>query len=295
MITKLSSSKEVLAKIISDYNLQENDIRIADIKNWIAEGMENIGSVNNLNHIVVVLPIKDYQCKLPCDLQQLSYVAYSNNPNNGWVPIKKATGVFSVYDKKCCDSDCNMLIQNDALIPLVKNMFNIVDDKEALDKLKADPNIRKTLSALINQYTVCDANHIPNKCNLIQYDVKPGYIFTNVRDGFLKISYYAIYTDEEGMPMIPDMQSYKEALTYYVGTKLLYPDWIAGKVSNYVYESIKNSWNFYRNQAYAESLMPTQNELHNIGHTWLTLVPNVNTYDTFTGELGDEQYIYNWN
>ena len=46
MINKLISSKEIIAKAIADYNLQEADIKITDIKSWIAEGMELIGSVN---------------------------------------------------------------------------------------------------------------------------------------------------------------------------------------------------------------------------------------------------------
>lgn len=39
----------------------------------------------------------------------------------------------------------------------------------------------------------------------LQYMTKPGYIMTNIPTGFIKIEYYAIFTDEEGMPMIPDM------------------------------------------------------------------------------------------
>ena len=38
---------------------------------------------------------------------------------------------------------------------------------------------------------------------------KPGYIMTNIPEGFVKVSYYAIFTDEEAMPMIPDIESYK--------------------------------------------------------------------------------------
>ena len=35
---------------------------------------------------------------------------------------------------------------------------------------------------------------------------------TNIPEGFVKVSYYAIFTDEEAMPMIPDIESYKEAI-----------------------------------------------------------------------------------
>nr|DAL58523.1 MAG TPA_asm: hypothetical protein [Bacteriophage sp.] len=51
-----------------------------------------------------------------------------------------------------------MLVQDEALIPMVKNMFNLTNDRQALDKLNEDDNLRSTLSALLNQYTVCSSN-----------------------------------------------------------------------------------------------------------------------------------------
>ena len=118
----------------------------------------NIGSVNQLEHKVVVLPLNSYQCKLPCDLERLNSVAYSTCSCGGWIPMKRTTGTFSVYDKKCCHCDCDMIIQDSAMFPIIKNMFNLIDDKQALDKLNSDDNLRKTLSCLINQYTICSKN-----------------------------------------------------------------------------------------------------------------------------------------
>jgi hypothetical protein len=57
---------------------------------------------------------------------------------------------------------------------------------------------------------------------------KPGYIMTNIPCGFVKISYYAIFTDSEGMPMIPDIESYKETIFWYVTMKLMYPKKLKG-------------------------------------------------------------------
>ena len=107
MITRLVSSKEIVAKAIADYNLQEDEIKITDIKSWLAEGMELIGSVNQMDHKVAVLHIHDYQCKLPCDLQRLNSVAFSFCENGGWFPAKRTTGTFSVFDKKCNGGCCN--------------------------------------------------------------------------------------------------------------------------------------------------------------------------------------------
>ena len=89
MINKMVSSKAVVAKIIADLALNEEDIKITDIKQWIGDACMNIGSVNQLEHKVVVLPLNSYQCKLPCDLERLNSVAYSTSSCGGWIPMKK--------------------------------------------------------------------------------------------------------------------------------------------------------------------------------------------------------------
>ena len=50
MINKLISSKAVIAKIIADLDLQEDNMRISDMIEWIGESVSKIGSVNQLVH-----------------------------------------------------------------------------------------------------------------------------------------------------------------------------------------------------------------------------------------------------
>lgn len=47
MITKLTSTKTVIAKIIADLDLKEDDIKITDIREWVAEGMEKLVQLHN--------------------------------------------------------------------------------------------------------------------------------------------------------------------------------------------------------------------------------------------------------
>lgn len=300
MIDKLTTSKEIIAKIIADYDLKEDEIKITDIREWIGEGMEKIGAVQQLEHKVANLKICDYQAKLPCDLYRLNQVAFSFENSCGWLPMRKVTNSFGIY-KKCGECDPKMLIQDNALLPLVKNIFNLDNDKDALEILNSDQNIKQTLSALVNQYTVPSNNGrliVGNPATFntsLQYSTKPGYITVNVPCGWVKISYHAIPTDEDSMPMIPDLPSYKEALMYYIGTKILYAKWIKGQLSNEIYYSIKRSWNFYRKQAYAEAMMPTVDELETIKNVWHKPYTEMRDHDTFFESTGDEQILYNWN
>lgn len=297
------SAKTVIGKVIADLDLKESEIRISDIKEYILEGMLKIGAIQQYEHKVAVLPVNCHQAALPCDLYKLGQVAFSFQNNGGWLPMRKATSSFGVQHDTCIDRPC-MLIPDAGLIPLVKNMFNLVSDREALDKLNSDSNMRNTLSALVNQYTVASpANRYVNgkyahtdttmySCDL-QYMTKPGYIMTNISNGFVKIEYYAIFTDSEGMPMIPDMESYKEALLWYVTLKLMYPKKLKGQISQQDYMEMKTSWNYYCKQAYGEAMMPSTDELESIKNTWHKLYPEFDDHDTFFSTSGDEQILYN--
>ena len=302
MIYKMTTAKSVIAKVIADLNLEEKDIRITDISQWIGEAMEKIGAVTQLDHKVVVLPLHDYQVKLPCDLQKLDSVAYSACDKSGWVPMKKTTGSFGLHGSKCPDGCCKMTLNDSMLLPVVKSMFGLDDDAKAVEMIHNDKNMAATVSALINQYTVCSKNGQitpsmfgTNFSFRPQYDIKPGYLFSNMRDGFVKLSYFAIYTDEDGMHLIPDMSSYQEAIYWYVTVKLMYPQYLAGKLPQHVYYDMRNSWNFYCKQAYAEAMMPNTDEINNIKDTWHTMIPEMSEDKTFYSTTGDRQEIYNMN
>lgn len=303
---RMISSASVVAKVIADLDLKEDQIRITDIREWIMEGILKIGAVQQYEHKVAILPIECHQVALPCDLYKLGQVAFSFCNGGGWLPMRKATSSFGVFHDRECGNEPCMLIPDTAMFPLVKNMFNLNTDREALDKLNEDTNLRQTLSILLNQWTVGTVNgkFVPGVVdhrdgtmfsNELQYTTKPGYINTCMPRGFVKISYYAIYTDEDSMPMIPDLESYKECLYWYITMKLMYPKKLKGQISQGDYYDIRNSYNFYRKQAYAEAMMPTVDDLETISNIYTKLYPEINDHSMFFSTSGDEQNIYNQN
>lgn len=297
MVDKLISSSAVVAKVIADNNLQEKDLRIADIRAWIGEAVEKIGAVTQLDHRVAVINIKGYQAQLPCDLYKLDQVAYSSN-GEGWLPMRKTSSAFPAQlgkHRHCNNCELNVTIPDEAIFQLTKTLFNLTDDAAALAKLNENPGIRSTLATLIDNHTVDVRYGFKRLHTYLQYDVKPGYIVCPMCDGQLKVSYYAVHTDNEGMPMIPDMQSYQEAIYWYVTMKMFYPEYMKGRIPQYIYNDMKNSWNFYAKQAYAEAMLPNVDGLESIQNNWNRLVPDLNDHDEFFNYLGDEQIIYNQN
>lgn len=298
----LISSASIIAKIIADLNLNEDDLRISDVKEYIMEAVLKIGAIQQYEHKISIIPVVNHQAKLPCDLYKLGQVAFSNSNDGCWLPMRKTTSSFSVVHDRCHGKPC-MLIQDSALIPLVKNLYNLVDDKEALEKLNGNINMKQTLSALLNDYTFINHKgkatyqHIDGTMFSfdLQYDTKPGYIYTNIPRGFVKISYYSIPVDEDSMPLIPDLESYKEAIFYYVTMKLLYPKYLKGQISQNVYYDVKRSWNYYCKQAYGDAMMPGVDELESIKNTYNKLYVEFDDHDTFFSTTGEEQILYNQN
>lgn len=305
MITKLTSTKTIIAKIIADLDLKEEDTKITDIREWIGEGIEKIGAtsqyckkVSGVNG-VPYSKIVGHQSPLPCDLHQLHQIAYSFDCNGPWLPMRKATGSFAAWSTDCKECECldpDIIIQNDVLVNLVVDMYGNIDKTEAIEMINTNSNLRTILSNLINCHTVGTLPvNTANPSFGLQYTVKPGFIMCNVPKGFLKLSYDAIPTDEEGYPLIPDLASFSEALYWYVTMKLKYPDYLNGKMNREIYYDIRRSWNFYRNQAYAEAMMPNEDGLESIKNNWNKIVPEFRDHNTFYSHTGERQIIYNNN
>lgn len=304
---RMISSATIVAKVIADLDLREDQIRITDIREWIMEGVLKIGAVQQYDNKTAILPVIGHQAALPCDLYKLGQVAFSTQNCGGWMPMRKSTSSFGVDHDKCCGRRRpKMFVKDAAMLPLVKNMFNLTTDREALDKLNEDTSLRQTLAALINQSTTPTINgkyvggamgHADSTMfsNDLQYTTKPGFINTNVPMGFVKIQYYAIYTDEDSMPMIPDLESYKEAIYWYVTMKLMYPKKLKGEISQGDYYDIRNSYNFYRKQAYAEAMIPGVDDIESIKNDWNKLYPEIDDHSLFFSTTGEEQTIYNQN
>lgn len=308
MVYKLTSSREIIAKIFSDLDIKEDGQRISDIIEWISEAVEKIGAVSQLKRVVSgsdgegYLELKDNQAALPTNMFRLNGVQYGPTINGPWIPARKAAGRFESWpsvESRYKDR----LVRDQDLIDTVKSLyqkyvddpiytwFNKMDNETALEILNTNQNVRTILTNLINSgASFSDVD----KSGYIKYYLKPGHIVVNVPSGYIKLSYDALYTDDDGYLLIPDVQSYKEAIYWYVVSKLKYPEYLAGRMNREVWYDIKRSWNFYCKQAYGEAMMPDAEDMEIIQDEWIRLLPNISIGDGYENEYG-RQYIKNHN
>lgn len=281
MIYNYTRCESVIAKIMADLDSSEVKQRTSDIKEWIFEAVDKIGAP--MQYIkkesgaedIPLLKIEDNQVPLPSDMVVLDGVAYSESETGPWVPMTTTTALFREPVKKA-------------------------QSKEE----EHQPMVYKPITSQSQLYTIngmkyLEKHLIQGKSNRPEYFIKPGWLVTNKSKGYIKLAYKAIAIDERGYPLIPDLTSYQEAIYWYVTMKLCFPKFMSGKLggrgvnnAQNVYFYTQQQWNFYRNQAYAEAMMPTADDMENIKNDWNKLVPDWDARDTFFGNTGKEQSIY---
>ena len=279
MIYNYTKCESVIAKIMADLDSSEIRNRTTDIKEWIFEAVDKIGAP--MQYITresgadgfPVFKIEDNQIPLPSDLVVLDGVAYSENEKGPWVPMVKNTSLFKEPKRKHHNHDHR-------------------------------PHVEKLFTSQSQFYTVNGMKYIHNEMVKGKYDapkyfIKPGWLVTNKAKGYIKLAYKAIATDERGYPLIPDLTSYQEAIYWYVVMKLSFPKWLNGKLGGRgvntgqnIYTYTQQQWNFYRNQAYAEAMMPTAGDMENIKNDWNKLIPDFEGEDRFFDNIADDQQFY---
>ena len=293
---------------MADLDSSEVRQRVSDIREWIFEAVDKIGApmqyISKESGVddVPVFPIQDNQIPLPVDLQVLDGVAYSNGPDGPWVPMKKSTSIFKNpnHHHRFPAHRAAVFSGEPGLPP------NAVDYPLSPE---GQPMMQKMMTTQSQFYGINTIKYIDRLFGHTrvkgtpEYFIKPGWLVTNKSKGFIKLAYKAIATDERGYPLIPDLTSYQEAVYWYVVMKLTFPKWLKGELggsSKYAQKYASNTyfycqqqWNFYRNQAYAEAMMPTADDMQNIKHEWNRLLPEFESSDTFFKDINKNDQIYN--
>ena len=280
MIYNYTRCESVIAKIMADLDSTEVRQRTSDIKEWIFEAVDKIGAPMQYirreggTEDFPLLPIQDNQVPLPSDLVVLDGVAFSESEKGPWQPMVVSTSIFREPVKK----------HHRPHEPHQPMRYKAITSQS---QLYTENNMRFFEKAVINN------NNRP------EYFIKPGWLVTNKSKGFIKLAYKAIAVDERGYPLIPDLTSYQEAIYWYVVMKLSFSKWMKGTLGGKgvnagqnMYTYIQQQWNFYRNQAYAEAMMPTADDMRGIQNEWNRLVPEFESGDTFFKHLNKRELIY---
>ena len=259
MIYNLVSCRKVVSKVYSDLDLQEELHPVSNFIEWIGESLKKIGAFPSL---ITRVTGKEDLPLLVIDGYQAKLPADLNTINQ---VAYSATVNGPFYPMRYATGSF-----------------------ATTHPLKGSTPITGTATTPTTENgTIYSLDY--------SYIVVGGWIKTNIKDGYLLISYQAIPVDADNYPLVPDDEAFFEAIYWYINMKLLYPQWRNGQVRDAIYYDAKSSWNYHRKQAYANAMMPNSDQLESIFNSWVRLIPNINTAQSFYSTMGEQEIIYNKN
>lgn len=129
-------------------------------------------------------------------------------------------------------------------------------------------------------------------CNMeFTYTLQNCVVIASVKKGFIEIAYTSIALDEAGYPLIPDNESYKKGLEYYILHKYLEPLWAMGKIQDKVFHYYSQERFFYTGQAEFALKLQGIDHLESVMNGLNRLIIQDQTYDNFYKNFGSKEYI----
>lgn len=200
MIYKSCSIDEVIARIIRNTRITDVSY-IVDMQEWIPEAMGMMKTQYQLFPAYKDIIIDYHKGKLPCDLVSLIAVEYNGERLS-----------FSSTVKHHETSQTSYKNTSNTSVFLSQVVAELNPSNKEENTILWKPTLSSTET--LNQVQCLPlSDH--------WYQTEMNWINTSICDGEVRLYYYATPVDENGLPLIPDNEDYKQALYYYVRAMML--------------------------------------------------------------------------
>jgi hypothetical protein len=123
------------------------------------------------------------------------------------------------------------------------------------------------------------------------YITQNNIITTSMKDGWINISYSALATDEFGYPLIPDNESFKVGLEYYIIHRTLEGLWSMGKITDKVFQYYEQKRHYYSAQATNSMAIKNMDQMETMFNALNRMIIDVNPQQTFYKNFGIKEII----
>ena len=125
----------------------------------------------------------------------------------------------------------------------------------------------------------------------LTYKIQGNCIFTSIKNGNIEISYNSILVDKDGYPMIPDDESFIDAIEKFVKKERYNILFDEGKISQQSLQIAQQEYAFAVGQASTSLVMPTIDQMESIKNMWTSLIQRTTQHKDEFNQLGNQEYI----
>jgi len=145
-----------------------------------------------------------------------------------------------------------------------------------------------TLTKQLTLYTLPYAANYRNNNGLEYYNLNPGFVETTFEEGEITLIYTGAVSDIYGLPLVPDVFEFKEALAWHIMTRLLMGGYTHPV---FTYEFADAKWELFQRKARNKIKMPSLDRMEALTNMWTSPVFNRFLPDTFFESSGERTYI----
>jgi hypothetical protein len=297
----------ILAKYSRDF--RGLGINTDDAVEWIGETLGFMKIASASKESIVFAEVKNYQVEIPKGLHYIIQIARKND----WSQEESAASIIEsvvVEDPDC--TDCGADISN---LVLVDSDGRILGDQEVA-YYRPHFNLQHPYTQWSNSpykkkqftpVTLADASFFDSlvcqteetqglyKSYSDEYTIVQDQLRFNFKEGFVAIAYLGQMIDcDTGYPMVPDDESAKAAITYYLGWKTKEREgWNHREGSMQLAQMAESRWLKYIKQFKNKAKMPTgADQYQKLMEQHSYLVPNRERYYGFFGRVKDKHTRY---
>lgn len=232
---------------------------------WIADGMSAINAWLAFETKTRTVTVCNHFARYPCDLIELFAVGYKGMP----LPLgKNLRGIHTSKNILTCNDIQNDLFNYEKLKEMNYKVQRVTDLQEIYEA-NPDPEILDEIIQLnkeIGQYSIPYATNYRNNYGLEYYNLnKPGGLETTFESGCIEMTFIGAVSDEEGLPLIPDNYEFKEALSWFIISRLL-----SGGYTHpvHTYQFADAKWEHFKKAARNKMKMPSVDSMRAFANMW---------------------------
>jgi hypothetical protein len=239
---------------------------IADCYEWIAAALQHIGGEYPQELKEKTLEIKDFRAELPCDLVNFLRLIEVKTPDNQSETFIEETRLPNYLETSYIYAN---------------KRVNFYDSTQQYNPF--NNSIRHSVNSWLTPEDDLTWNSV------LDYRIENSCMLFNLETGTIRIQYWAIPTDENELPMIPDTESYIEAFMWYCCKQLSYQGF-KFKNQQFNLQFFEQKWNKYCLQARADGRMPDIHGMQRLANESMRLLPITNHYYTSFRYMGMMQH-----
>lgn len=212
---------------------------------YTVDFMQIVGVPNMFINKVVTLSTDNYKIKLPCDYVKLIQMRGKHGT------YRKGTSTFHLKPEQDTPDAC---CSNGKIVKRVRcEKCDDCQHDDTCNEYKFDYNKTECI-CMLRTHTM------PSKSSHGNYYItQNSYIYLSNKEDTVDISYYALLTDGEGYPMIPDNAAFKAALKAYIKKEHFTELFDNGEIDHRVFQ------NAQQNYAWAVGVCESQMQMSNLG------------------------------